>query len=146
MDRQLGQKPDVRPVVIINPDNLFADDDDSDASTRDEQVNAAATKNEIEDDPFLTGTRHRHGTKGKKNAPVRSDPTEGLKVVMESLKEKWDDDKLIYEQTREEDKLVSEQVRKEEKEVQEKILAVIRGQQQTVKEAVDVLKIIAEKL
>jgi hypothetical protein len=138
MDKHLGQKPDVRPVAIFNHETVFADGEESDTSTRDEQFDAEGTyipKDEIQNDPFLTGTRHRPGTKGKKSAPVRQNPTEGVKAVMEGLKEKWDEDKLVYEQAQ-----------KEEKELRKKLLEAIQEQQQTTKEAVDVLKIIAQKL
>lgn len=100
MDKYLGQKPDVRSVAIVNYETVFADGEESDVSVRDERFNTEATsipKDEIQNDPFLIGTRHRSGVKGKKNAPVRHDPIEGVKAVMEGLKEKWDEDKLVYE-------------------------------------------------
>jgi hypothetical protein len=138
MDKHLGQKPDVRPVAIVNHETVFADGEESETSTNDELFNADATyvpKDEIQNDPFLTGMRHCPSMKGKKSAPVRNNPTEGVKAVMEGLKEKWEEDKLIYEQAQ-----------KEEQELREKLLEAIQEQQQTTKEAVDVLKIIAQKL
>ena len=141
MDKFLGEKPNIKPPTIINFENPYGKND---ASTPRSQTDTDATtslterSDEAEDDSFLSGTRH---TKAKKKAPVR-DRHEGVNLMLDAFKDKWDDDREALEESKKEDR----EARKEDREVHEKILEAMKQHQQVVQEAVDVLKIIAKKL
>ena len=93
--------------------------------------NAATSSKAAEDeeDPFLTGMRH----KGKKKRKVR-DPNEGAIMILEALKEHW-----------EEEKDAMDQAQVEEKEANTQLLAELKANNQIGRELVEVFKRFVER-
>lgn len=141
MDKFLGEKPNIKPPIIINFENPCGKNDGSISHSQTDTDTAASLterNDEAEDDPFLSGTRH---IKAKKKAPIR-DRHEGVNLMLDAFKDKWEDDREVLEKSKKEDR----EARKEDREIHEKILEAMKQHQQVVQEAVDVLKIIAKKL
>ena len=92
MDRFLGHRAKITPPVLINRSTDFELDDDTSASrselTDDQGMTPRSAGQEGEDDPHLTGVRHRAAKKKRKSfAP---DQGELLKDVVATLETMWE--------------------------------------------------------
>jgi|SRR5579859_1037006 len=139
MEPLLGGRATVRPPLLINQNTRFPGEDEELDATRaelgqdgDRTLDTAqpAIDADAEADPFVTGAAHR----AKKSHRTR-DPNEGVKDMINVLKDKW-----------EEDKTAEALARDEEKEGREKILEIMEKNQKAMSDAVDVLKYMANKM
>jgi len=131
MEPVLGGRANVNPPLILNQ-NSFPGDSDSTSTPRELQKDEASNDVPVDDsgDPFLTGVTHR----AKKKCRTR-DPNEGIKTMLEVFEKKWEDEKMV-------DTLA----RDEEKKGREQILDIMKKNQETMSDAVDVLRFMAQKM
>lgn len=126
----LRNRANVAPPLVIN--QAFSFDSDTASSfidpTKDDASNNAGPPND--DDPFIPGSAHR----GKKKRRMR-DPMETMNTVLGVFQQKWEDDKEA-----------DAALREEEKEDRNKFLDIMAKNQKTMSDAVDVLRIIADKM
>src|SRR5436309_16103614 len=89
MDRFLGHRAKITPPVLINRGTDFELDDDTTVSrsevTDEQGMTAQTAGQEGEDEPHLTGVRHRALKKKRK-----SDQAELLKEVVGTLEIRWE--------------------------------------------------------
>src|SRR5271155_547408 len=109
MDKYLGSRPNVSPACVVNLETVFGGISDDEGTTPGSQIDmedadsntATPSKlGESEEDPFLTGTRHKPGKKKRK---VR-DPNEGTTKMLEALKEHWEEEKDVLQEANNNDK------------------------------------------
>ena len=132
MEPVLGGRANVNPPLILNQNSSFTGDSDSASTPRELQKDDASNDVPVDDegDPFLTGVTHR----AKKKRRTR-DPNEGVKMMLEVFEKKWEDDKTA-------DTLA----RDKEMEGREQILDIMKKNQETMSDAVDVLRFMAQKM
>jgi len=134
MEPVLSGCANVNPSLIINQNTKFPDESEIGSVTpRESQKDDASNSTPVVDDdgdPFLTGASHR----AKKRRRTR-DPNEGVKQMLEVFEKKWEDDKTADTLAREEENAGREQ-----------ILDIMKKNQQTMSDAVDVLRFMAQKM
>jgi len=91
IDRFLGHRAKVAPPILINRDANFELDEDTSGSrseVADESwMTPRTARQEGEDDPHLTGVRHRASKKKRK--PFGPDGGEVVKEVIGALETRW---------------------------------------------------------
>ena len=88
MDRFLGHRAKISPPVLINRGTVFELDDDISGSRSEVTDEPRTAEQEGEDDPHLTGVRHRAAKKKRK--PFGPDNSELLKEVVGTLETRWE--------------------------------------------------------
>ena len=88
MDRFLGHRAKISPPVLINRGTVFELDDDISGSRSEVTDEPRTAEQEGEDDPHLTGVRHRAAK--KKCKPFGPDNSELLKEVVGTLETRWE--------------------------------------------------------
>lgn len=88
MDRYLGHRPKITPPVLINRGTEFEDDTSIHRSETDEQATPCSRGQEGEDDPHLSGVRHRSGK--KKRRSMGADNGELVREVIGTLETRWE--------------------------------------------------------
>ena len=142
MAKHLDDRPNVNPVCLINVDTEFGSEDEDPATSssqieKDNIDSASEKPDESEDDDFLTDTRH----KGKKKRRIR-ESGEGVKMMLDCLKERWEEEK----EAKKEEKNEEREAREEQKAAREEFMKQMRTSNQLQQKFVDVLNRIADKL
>ena len=135
MEPILGDRPNVNPPLIINQNTTFPSDTSDSTSTplesqKDDASVGVSAAGEDALDPYLTGASHR----AKKKRKTR-DPNEGVNMMLEVFEKRWESDKEMDLLTRE-----------AEKEGREQLMDIMKKNQQTMSDAIDVLRYIADKM
>lgn len=138
MDPILCDRPTVNPCIIINQQTSFTDLEDSvssqlDSQREDREASRPSQGTEEVDDPFLAGSKHRAKKRRRSH-----DPAAGVKLVTDTLREKWEEDKEQYEAARQDEKKVYE----EEKDRRERILNVMEKNQEAMTAIADAIKML----
>jgi len=130
-----ANKATVNPALLINKNSSFSNfESDSASSLLDPPVNEESSNHvsaENDGDPFVPGSAHR----GKKRRKVKDRTSDAMNNILDIFQEKW-----------KEDKEAQATIRQEEKEERERMFDVMAKSQQSISDAVDVLKFIAQKM
>ena len=132
----LGERPNINPPLVINHGINFQNSESEsisshlEAETRDDGVSNGDSAPMPDGDPFTPGSTHR----AKKRRRLR-EPNKLMDTLLETLQEKWDENRKIDENIHEEERIRAD-----------KMLDIMAKSHQTMSNTVDVLKLIAEKL
>lgn len=138
MQPLLGERPNISPPLVINHSINFQNSESESISSlhpveaetlRDDGVSNGETPMP-DGDPFTPGAEHR----AKKRRRLR-EPNKLMDTLMETLQEKWDENRKVDENIHEEERIRAD-----------KMLDIMAKSQQNMSNAVDVLKLIAEKM
>ena len=141
----------VNPPCIINSNSaLTISESDSASSFFEPAINDSTSNNggrtEHDGDPFVTGASP-NSTRGKRKRKSKDNATsEALKNMIDVFQKKWAEDKRAAIAIREEEKQEREREKEEQKEKRERVLDVMMKSQQSMSDAVEVLRSMARKM
>jgi hypothetical protein len=133
----LGEKASTNPVALLNAGSRLSGAGESDSASSfidpsiyNDSLSRQSDSVNVEHDPFIPGSPYR----GKKRR-VKDTAGAAVTKMLDALETKWKDDREI-----------EVEIREEEKQSREQLLDVLTKGQQSMNEAVGILKYIAEKI
>lgn len=136
MELVLGDCANVTPLFVFNRDTIVPDDSETGSETSSEsQIDDASNGTpmlESDEDPCPTGSLNRARKRRRTRGPNAS---EGLQQMLEEFEKNWEDAKIANTVARE-----------EERKGREQFLDIMKKSQQSMSDAMDILRSMAQKM